>query len=380
MKKSLFFTICISLVFAFSGTALAGFTGWPSTEDDTGDTPWVAGYGIGEYGLGVYDTGTSEGRYMELRIDLEDKVPGFILLDIDADGDTATGGTAGILNVFPWCSDSVIAPVKGTPVKPQGPGLDMMVNIYLRKQDAGASSAHCSDCDGPAGVCVYNTQDNTGCTGTVDCYKIGAGCNATVPPTANCYNMLTPCTGDTCYEMIDECTAHSDECDSPRLQGEWYVSDNMDPTKLSRNSIATGRIDMPLPPATGSSPTLDLSILLPLDRILDQLDASPWANFDRSAANNVNNIKYQVTTFYNELFNDDFMDQNVYYTAPTSLGCMPAADTAPNTDYALSTAVDIQTHAQKCKAETSDDAMVTGPEIGILGFGFGETKCMNYRP
>ena len=154
------YMLCIMAMFL-----VLGFTSSVSAISDPGGDSKVPGYDITGADLVVYPPSTSPETYMKVGIDMDDKIPGIVVLEFDVDNDTDTGGHVGIPGVFNPCGG-------GAKIKTQ-PGIDVMCTLVLRDQADSASTAWCAGCMGPSVQCAERAAACTGCA-EGDCYQIGS--------------------------------------------------------------------------------------------------------------------------------------------------------------------------------------------------------------
>lgn len=231
-------------------------------------------------------------KYARVSLTMDGKLPGALMLEMNVDNDTGTGGNG---------MHNILAPCQGGPkIAPAVPGTDFSIYLVLDAQSSASSSAWCSGCTGPAGLCFYKTtQCDTGIPcGTANCYKGEVSC---FPYDLNCFvagDMCQPegepdC--DLCFEMVEDCTSEA-SCAYGMLRGEYYVA-MLDPPQQKAPFYARGRLEMPLPPQGGPNGTeTGLCITLPYSSIISTLKGA-GAAYDDAAALNPSNVSWHMSAW-----------------------------------------------------------------------------------
>ena len=319
--------------------------------------------------------------YMKLCLQMDGKLPGVIMMDINVDADTATGGSAGMVALFPACAG-------GGEIKPDQPGTDVALTIVLDEQNTlGCSLEWCNNCKGPGGQCfIKDTPCDPSC-GTADCYKGNTTCN---PGPSDCYLASVPCDPDPQDPLCDKCfempTLCSDQnpCGYAKILGEWYASTLNDAGagfQMGAPFYSRGRIEMPLPPQGGPSGTDDLlCIKLPWARMLNTLkfnNGAYNADFDFDAAKNAANTTWQLGALEDgDVGGCDYID-------PTGGPCLNIVDAVPNTGLAPAVAVMLQDDDYQCEGDFDRDGDVDGTDtttfLESLGRFSANNPCCNVK-
>jgi len=283
-------------------------------DDLTGDQE-VLGYDILKARAEAYPVIPDQiAENVTLSLEMNSKLPGIVIFEVDVDNNTATGGLIGLTSLFKSCEG-------GTKIKANTPGFDIAILLMLRDQGDTAETAWCDYCYGMDGQC--NERD-TACTGCVEpnCYQLGGGCT---PGTPDCYIIgddCTYCNEGGCFIMEEPCEA-TVPSGIGRIIGEWKAE------PFTVLPLADwGRIDMPLPKGTDSDDKD--SYTFPWARIVqaahDQLSGDP-KQFNLEAAKYINNYGFQVSAWYDPDYattEDDFIDLN-------GSVCSEVSDVVPNT-------------------------------------------------
>lgn len=367
MKIKLF-TCFIAVLFAvgFAGSALAAL-------DIIGDE-LVTGYDIASTNVLYFDAPApaDDSVKLTLTMDTGEKLPGMILLEVDVDNKSQTGGSIGLAGVFGTCASGGATKIK------EIAGVDVLVLILLRDQTADSGTAWCSSCLGGGGQCFNRGAKCDGVCGGTDCYKAGTSCAPDSGPT--CYVATDPCseprpTCDQCYELSTVCTS-SNPCDTGRLIGEWYADTSA--TGMGGGAPAAwGRIDMPLPvPADDTSGTDYYA--LPWGRIIEKvharatLGADPAKVFALADGQNPANFRYQVSTWYDP---DDTTPPANDFFDETAGNCAEITDIVPNAGYATIDTTKVCTTG--CQGDFDIDADVDGTDATKFKGDFFRKNCLN---
>lgn len=315
--------------------------------------------------------------YFNLGLEMDAKLPGAVLMDIDLDNNVATGGSSGMVALFPACEGTA-------PIKDGLPGVDISIFLALDKQDVTAPTAWCDDCFGPSGRCFYKeTPCTTPLCGTADCYKGEGECKFL---DTNCYVTTGPCqpsgepTCDECFEMAGPCIPDT-PCEYPRIRGEWYAN-----TLTSNNPAgnyqqmppfhARGRVEMPLPPQGGPNATEnEMCITLPWKRMVDILkysnDGSGTSSdyngdFDYDAAKDPANYNWALG-----VGEDGDPNGNDYLNPGPPAICMEIVDAIPNSGTLPG---NVGTHG--CRGDYTQDGQVTGADTGGYKYDYNRTPFL----
>jgi hypothetical protein len=192
---------------------LMGFCGAVSAAvvEDSNTDATITGYDIDKVDLEIWPDAATGHDYMKVTVDMitGDKTPGIILIELDADGNTATGGHTSLIgNPFPPCV--------GGPALSHRAGFDMLISVILREQDPIASTSFCADCSEWDGTAVGPICGNTRFVG--EWYVSGAAFvdNGIDADRGRVYMPLPPATetvnGDMCFsfdytELVDRVQA-----------------------------------------------------------------------------------------------------------------------------------------------------------------------------
>ena len=336
--KYLVFVISALLMLGFSTPASAAWV--IDDTDDTANNGTVGDYDIERAVVEFYPDGAGLEEYVDICVDMTESMPGMIMVEFEFD--PAVGSAVSLASLFNPCERPA-----GPAIKPNVPGYDITLNIFLRDQDPSAATAYALDCLGPpAGTCMERI-DPCSCTDpTSGCYTSGDTCT---PGAAECYLRGPVCTtnGDPCEEGGEICSVlntlctDNNPCNLAKIHGEWTVNPYVN-SGSQQQPADRGRIDMPLPPGPGEGN--GYCFKLPWKRMVEQVwSASPF--FNKSLAEDASSIKWQLSTWYDVSGNDDFLQ-----TPPP---CCAITDVVPNTG---SSNADAST--QECTADIDEDCQV----------------------
>jgi hypothetical protein len=356
MKNNFF--VCVMSVVVLLGLSVAVY----AATDVVGDG-LVAGYDIVEANVDLYTYPAAAGIPERAKVSLDmgtgGNLPGMVVVEFDVDNDLQTGGSVSMLGIFPSCEPCTSAGCPGTAgnnrIKSQA-GMDIAVFIMLRGQGDDTATAFCADCKGPSGNCAERGAACDGCDEGPNCFTVGATCD---PGDPNCYVIGNPenercssgggdCTlgSENCYDMTVQCDDCAVSCGEGRKRGEWYI------TAVSLGGTGggdadRGRIEMPLPLETDVD-SADC-YTLPFKRIVEAAKAA-GGDFDIAAAEDVANIKWQVSAWYDPDFatteNDFFGVCAAGGTCNPINPCAEVSDVVPDVGAASSAAGDADTYCE----------------------------------
>jgi hypothetical protein len=314
-----------------------------------------------------------------------------VVVEFDVDNDPNTGGGLSMLGIFPSC-ENCTSGCTANRIKIQ-PGIDIAVFIMLRGQGDDAATAFCDECLGPDGQCSKRGDPCGGCDQDPNCWTTGASCIAGDP---DCYVIGQPqgerCTAgggdctlgaENCFDLTVPCEECTTACGEGRKQGEWYITAVSVGGAGGSSEPDRGRIEMPLP-RTADSDSADC-YTLPFKRIVEEAKAA-GADFNISAAENVANVKWQVSAWYDPDFvttqNDFFGDCEPGGTCGIGNPCAEVSDVIPDNGAGLADASggDANTY---CETNPDGDEDVDGNDLTkfLEDFGRGsyDRPCPNCR-
>jgi hypothetical protein len=173
----------------------------------------------------------------------------------------------------------------------------------------------------------------------------------------------------------DECAV---PCGDGRRRGEWYI---INESAGAAVVPARGRIDMPLPRETDTDD--EDCYTLPFKRIVEAAKAA-GGDFDIAAAENVANVKWQISVWYDPDFgtteNDFFGECDGVGCSPQGLTCAEVSDVIPDTGVTDASGGDANTY---CETNPDGDEDVDGNDLTkfLEDFGRGsyDRPCPNCR-
>ena len=354
--------VCVMSLLFLLGVSVSVF----AENDPTGDQR-VAGYDIASANVELYTypaaAGIPERAKVSLNMAAGSLLPGMVVVEFDVDNDPNTGGSVSMLGIFLTCEP-------GTPgrIKIQ-PGVDIAVFLMLREQGGDSSTAFCNDCKGPGAQCAERGTPCSGCD-QADCYTTGATCS---PGDPDCYVIGNPegercstgggaadCTSgeENCFVLNVPCDDCAVPCGEGRRVGEWYITAVAVGGTGSGPEPDRGRIEMPLPRETDSS-SADC-YTFPFRRIVEAALAA-GGDFDIAAAEDVANIKWQVSAWYDPDFattqNDFFGDCVPGGTCNPLTPCAEISDVVPDAGLADSLPGNADTYCEtNADGNTNSDA------------------------
>ena len=369
MKIEYLFSIMSILLF----TGLSGLASAALVSDTTGDA-LLAPYDINRAKVIVYPHtecsedgspcihgGQCEGtcdviddipEFMKVSLEMTDKLPGTVIVELDVDGNTATGG-GGMHSLFPACQG-------GGSIKPAVPGLDISILIVLDDQDNDSMTAWCRDCTGTDGQCFYKNTYCSGC-GTPDCYNAETLCGYL---DTNCYLAGDQCSYDpgceSCFEMTQECS-EGNPCAYGKVRGEWFAS-ALDPLQMSEPFFSRGKIEMPLPPHGGPNGfESEMCITLPWRRIVNEMKYLAGSTFDANAAKDPTNLSWQL-----HVWEDGVVGGNDYIN-PT-VPCLEVVDVIPDDG-----SISAKWGSHACIGDLNGDGQVSSMDIVLFKANWGRS-------
>ena len=307
--------------------------------------------------------------YLQLNVQATGgKLPGVLLLELDVDGDTATGGK-GMPSLFlNACNSPGFPPGSQLKPDPGAKGVDWYLFITLDAQSAAAWSAWCDTCSGSGGMCYTRTNPcpQPTCGGT-NCYEATQAsiCTAGAP---NCYRAGDTCQDDPvacdyCLQLNDACTT-TNPCAYGKIEGEWYVSflDQQYPPYAAR-----GRIVMPLPPKGGPNGTAtSIKLYFPYSMICE--DMKGWGGtFDLAKALDANFAfaRWQISFWENgAVGGDDFMVWDPRF-------CAEGVDVIPN----AAGTIPVTNGGNECAGDFEKDGDVDGTNAIKFKGSMGRRNC-----
>jgi len=348
--------------------------------DATGDE-LVSGYDItsANVELSTYPPAAGIPERAKVSLDMgASSLPGMVVVEFDVDNNADTGGTLAMTGIMATC-ESCTSGCTANRIKII-PGVDIAVTLMLRGQGDDTATAFCSDCKGPGAQCAERANPCVGCDeppGT--CFTSGASCNA---GDQDCYVIGNPqgercsvgaadCTlgEENCYDMTVPCDECAVSCGEGRRRGEWYITAVSVGGTGAEAEPDRGRIEMPLPRETDSD-SADC-YTLPFKRIVEAAKAA-GGDFDIGAADDVNNIKWQVSAWYDPDFatteNDFFGVCGLGSTCPPGNTCAEISDVVPNAGLADAVAGDANTY---CEMNAELDEDVDGFDLTKILEDFG---------
>lgn len=384
MKKKCLVCLMSCMVLLGVGVSVHALT------DPVGDE-LVSPYDIAAVSVDLYTYPAAAGIPERAKVSLDmgsTNLPGLVVIEFDVDNNPGTGGGLSMLGIFASCEACTAPSCTANRLKRQA-GIDIAVFIFLRDQSNDAATAFCADCKGPAGNCALRGDPCTGCD-QPGCYTVGATCIAGDP---DCYVIGNPenercttgggtadCTlgADSCYDMTVPCDDCAISCGDGRRRGEWYI------TALSLGGVGgggdtdRGRIEMPLPRETDSDN--DDCYTLPFRRIVEAAKAA-GADFDIAAAQNVENIKWQVSAWSDPDFvttqNDFFGVCEPGGTCGVGNPCAEVSDVVPGTGLADSLPGNPDTY---CEANTDGDRDTDAQDVSKFLEDFGRSPFVRPCP
>ncbi len=252
--------ILVSILSLFLVFNLCSLTSAAWVSDPAGDT-LLPGYDISQTNLELWQP-TPGTWYMKASLDMAagDKTPGIVVLELDVDGDSATGGNFSMAGILTTCLAPPLVKVEA--------GFDIALILANRDQSGTSTSAYCSGC----GICPNAGETN------------------------------------------DTCTSPLDPCGESRKQGEWWASASV-AGGTNAGSFERGRIDLPLPPAA-DTPDGDGCYAFDYSRLIqsayDYIDPTNTKRFNLAKAQDPGTyLKYQVSVWHSTTWGvdgEDFID------------------------------------------------------------------------
>ena len=230
-------------------------------------------------------------------------MPGLIMLGVDVDDDTTTGGSSFMASLITTCASGLPSP--SGKIKPNQAGIDVNIFFYLRDQ-VDAPSAYGYDCLGPptGGSCMTRGPECTCTDPATGCYLVDTSCT---PGDADCYVR-----GDVCRDNGDDCTigeelcsdmtedcVRDEPCNVQKIRGEWIANPFGGGGGQNANPVERGRIVMPLPPGP-DDPENSFCFKFPWKMIIEgvALASTDSPPPDYTQAIDPANVKWEVSTWY----------------------------------------------------------------------------------
>jgi len=367
MKKRLL--VCVLSLFLVVGFSLPVSAAW--VDDSTTDSE-LQPYDIKRAKVETYpaDAGNyDEYLFVCMEMKAGGKLPGAILVALDVDGNTSTGG-GGMFYFMSTCQSQAASP-PGAPIRSKYQGVDISINIILDDQDGPCATDWNSGNYGAGDQCfLKNTPCDAVCDKGPGCWLGATSCSAfDIPFNSDCYKAGDMCdlpepTCDSCFEMPDPCL-YDVLISYPKDRGEWFAN-ILDPPHMSEPYYGRGKIDTPLPAqgGPGGSETA-VCFTLPYKQILTGLKAG-GSTFIESAAKDSGNIVWVMTAW------EDNSAGGCDYIQVTPQ-CTHVVDAVPDTG--AGSGQDITAHVELCRGETTLDGIVSAPDLDVYEAGYYEYGC-----
>ena len=362
MKKFLLLLLSLLLVGSIGNVAFGVLTVDP--DDSLLDPYEITGAEVTLFNPVITEPGEI---YLQLNVQATGgKLPGVLLLEMDVDGDTATGGN-GMPSSLNACNSVGFPP--GSELKPLGAaGVDWLLFITLDAQSNAASSAWCDTCSGPGGMCYTRTNACGIACGGTNCFEASQAVTCKAGD-ANCFRTGITCQDDpgacdNCLELNDACSS-SNPCAYGKIEGEWYVA-SLGPAQQFGPFVARGRVIMPLPPKGGPNGTAtSIKLYFPYSMICEDMKAF-GSYFDLAKALDANFAfaRWQVSFWENgQVGGDDFMNKIEF--------CAEGVDVIPD----AAGTIPVTNGGNECAGDFEKDGDVDGTNAIKFKGSMGRKNC-----